>query len=57
MKVFTGENKKLNISGSDYKTADGTCIRDFIHVSDLAEAHISACDSSRIKLKLMKSLT
>ena len=29
----------ININGSDYKTKDGTCIRDFIHVSDIAEIH------------------
>ena len=32
--------KPLNIYGSDYSTPDGTCIRDYIHVTDLAEAHI-----------------
>jgi len=32
--------KKLNIFGKDYKTKDGTCIRDYIHVLDLAECHI-----------------
>ena len=34
--------KKLTIFGNDYKTADGTCIRDYIHVSDLANAHVLA---------------
>lgn len=35
------------VFGSDYDTADGTCIRDYIHVLDLAEAHISALDYLR----------
>lgn len=37
-----GKRKKLTVFGSDYDTADGTCLRDYIHVSDLAEAHVSA---------------
>ena len=35
-----GIKKNLNIFGKNYKTKDGTCIRDFIHVNDVAEAHI-----------------
>lgn len=34
--------KKFNIYGSDYKTKDGTCIRDYIHVNDLANAHLAS---------------
>jgi UDP-glucose 4-epimerase len=37
--------KPVTIFGDDYPTHDGTCIRDYIHVSDLAEAHILALDS------------
>ena len=37
-----GEIDALDIMGDDYPTADGTCIRDYIHVNDLAEAHIKA---------------
>ena len=42
MKVLSGEDKKLKVYGSDYDTKDGTCIRDYIHVTDLARAHICA---------------
>lgn len=37
-----GLREKLSIFGNDYPTPDGTCIRDFIHVMDLAEAHVAA---------------
>ena len=44
-KKFTHERyEKLTIFGNDYETYDGTCIRDFIHVSDLARAHIDVLD-------------
>jgi UDP-glucose 4-epimerase len=35
-----GESSELEIFGSDYPTPDGTCIRDYIHVNDLADAHV-----------------
>ena len=37
-----GLRKELTVHGSDYETADGTCIRDYIHVVDLAKAHVNA---------------
>lgn len=40
----TGERDILNVYGNDYDTPDGTPIRDYIHVSDLAEAHIKSID-------------
>ena len=42
--TVAGIRKELTVFGSDYKTYDGTCIRDYIHVQDLANAHISALD-------------
>ena len=42
MEVATGQRAKIDIYGTDYPTPDGTCIRDFIHVSDLAQAHRAA---------------
>ncbi len=42
MEVANGTRDKLKIFGNDYDTRDGTCIRDYIHVSDLAEAHTKA---------------
>jgi UDP-glucose-4-epimerase GalE len=38
----SGERGELELFGSDYPTPDGTCIRDYIHVNDLAEAHVLA---------------
>ena len=37
-----GELKHLSIYGDDHETADGTCVRDYIHVTDLARAHVQA---------------
>jgi UDP-glucose 4-epimerase len=37
-----GEGKSPEVYGDDYPTPDGTCIRDYVHVSDLSRAHISA---------------
>ncbi|HYW77880.1 MAG TPA: UDP-glucose 4-epimerase GalE [Gammaproteobacteria bacterium] len=39
-----GQRGKLSIYGTDYDTPDGTCIRDYIHVEDLAKAHVEALD-------------
>ena len=44
MEVACGMRKKLSIFGNDYETRDGTCIRDYVHVSDLADAHVKALD-------------
>ena len=41
-KVAKGTLKELSIFGNDYPTRDGTCIRDYIHVMDLAEGHVAA---------------
>lgn len=44
MEVVSGKRDKLKIFGNDYSTPDGTCIRDYIHVSDLASAHVLALE-------------
>src|SRR5437588_4954460 len=42
VEAATGQRAKINVFGTDYPTPDGSCIRDFIHVSDLAQAHRAA---------------
>lgn len=42
-----GRSPELQIFGNDYDTPDGTCVRDFVHVSDLASAHLVALDELR----------
>ncbi|MEY2506688.1 MAG: UDP-glucose 4-epimerase [Verrucomicrobiota bacterium] len=45
LKVALGQKPHLEIYGDDYETPDGTCIRDYIHILDLARAHILAAES------------
>ena len=45
LKTALGQREAISIFGTDYKTPDGTCIRDYIHVLDLAEAHIRALEA------------
>ncbi|MDR3200183.1 MAG: UDP-glucose 4-epimerase GalE [Spirochaetales bacterium] len=49
METAAGLRPKLQIFGDDYPTRDGTCVRDYIHVSDLAEAHVLALKYIREK--------
>jgi len=44
LQVPNGKREKVSIYGDDYPTLDGTCVRDYIHVTDLAQAHILALD-------------
>ena len=44
MEVACGKREKLCVFGNDYPTRDGTCIRDYIHVTDLASAHVMALE-------------
>ena len=44
MKAVLGKLPTLQLYGDDYPTSDGTCIRDYIHVEDLADAHVRALD-------------
>jgi UDP-glucose 4-epimerase len=44
LKTAKGERQNFGINGTDYATPDGTCIRDYVHVMDLADAHILALD-------------
>ena len=44
MKALLLGDRKLKVFGDDYDTPDGTCIRDYIHVDDLADAHVKALD-------------
>ncbi|MBQ0003173.1 MAG: UDP-glucose 4-epimerase GalE [Treponema sp.] len=44
MEVACGMREKMKIFGNDYDTRDGTCIRDYVHVNDLASAHVKALE-------------
>jgi UDP-glucose 4-epimerase len=54
--VALGRRKSIKIFGTDYPTPDGTCIRDYIHVSDLAEAHLLALDALEKQDRLIFNL-
>jgi UDP-glucose 4-epimerase len=46
LQVAAGKREKLQLFGDDYPTVDGTCVRDYIHVADLARAHLLALDAA-----------
>jgi len=45
LKVALGQMPRINIFGTEYKTPDGTCLRDYVHVTDLAAAHLLAMNA------------
>ncbi|TVX95483.1 UDP-glucose 4-epimerase GalE [Cohnella terricola] len=47
LQVALGQREHISVFGDDYSTEDGTCIRDYVHVSDLADAHILALEKLR----------
>jgi UDP-glucose 4-epimerase len=47
LQTALGKRKAVRVLGTDYDTPDGTCIRDYIHVNDLADAHLAAMDYLR----------
>ena len=44
MQAVNGQRESVRIFGTDYDTSDGTCVRDYIHVNDLADAHLQGLD-------------
>jgi UDP-glucose 4-epimerase len=44
MRVAAGQQESVRLDGDDYPTPDGSCIRDYIHIADLARAHVLALD-------------
>jgi UDP-glucose 4-epimerase len=56
LQVALGKRDHIAIFGTDYPTSDGTCVRDYIHVSDLASAHLLTLDALREKDKLIYNL-
>ncbi|WP_328312384.1 UDP-glucose 4-epimerase GalE [Streptomyces sp. NBC_00442] len=46
LQVALGEREFISVYGDDYPTPDGTCVRDYIHVADLADAHLLALDAA-----------
>jgi UDP-glucose 4-epimerase len=56
LQVALGKRDFISIFGTDYPTPDGTCVRDYIHLSDLASAHLLVLDALREKDKLIYNL-
>jgi UDP-glucose-4-epimerase GalE len=56
LQVALGQRDHVDIYGTDYPTSDGTCIRDYIHVDDLATAHLAALEKLQPKSELKLNL-
>lgn len=44
LQVALGQREKITVFGDDYETADGTCVRDYVHINDLGDAHLRALE-------------
>lgn len=56
LQVAAGQREAIHIFGTDYPTTDGTCIRDYIHVGDLAQAHLLALEALEERDRLIYNL-
>jgi UDP-glucose 4-epimerase len=56
LQTAAGKRQHISIYGTDYDTPDGTCVRDYIHVSDLADAHVRAVEALSTRDKLIYNL-
>ena len=56
LQVALGQRPSISIYGTDYPTKDGTCIRDYIHIEDLATAHLLALDGLEQHSRLICNL-
>src|ERR1700759_2530654 len=54
--VALGRRESIKIFGQDYPTKDGTCVRDYIHVQDLADAHLLALEALSEKSRLIYNI-
>jgi UDP-glucose-4-epimerase GalE len=56
LQVALGQRESVDVFGTDYPTPDGTCIRDYIHVDDLATAHVAAIEKLRPGMQMKLNL-
>jgi UDP-glucose 4-epimerase len=54
--VALGQSERVSIFGTDYPTPDGTCVRDYVHILDLASAHLAALNALASRDRLVYNL-